>query len=110
MWLLLLGVFEDLMERGAVHRPRPTRRVRWMSGDTLVSIEAAVKDLLGQVAAIGSLSAEDRVELDGLVREAAEARSVHESVMDTRAGVQNYVGVLQGLLGRAHQILGKYAA
>ncbi|WP_454793835.1 hypothetical protein [Mycolicibacterium lutetiense] len=81
-----------------------------MTAEALVSLEATTKDLLGRAASIDSLSAEDRVELDGLASEAAQARSAHESVMDTPAGARLYVGVMQGLIGRAHHILGKYGA
>lgn len=79
-----------------------------MSADMLVSLEATTTELLGRAASIGSLSAEDRAELDGLAGEAAQARSAHESVMDTRAGVRMYVELMQGLIARAHHILGKY--
>lgn len=95
---------------GEVRPLLDARRVRGMTTETLALMEESTKDLLEQAASIGSLSTEDRAELNGLVSEATQTRSAHESVMDTPVGVRSYMSAMQGLIGRAHQILGKYAA
>ncbi|MEN4464192.1 hypothetical protein VXE65_19315 [Mycolicibacterium conceptionense] len=79
-----------------------------MTSETLVSLEATTKDLLGRAASIRSLSGQDRAELNGLASQVAETRSAHESVIDTPIGERMYMRAMQGLIGQAHQILGKY--
>lgn len=85
------------------------RRVETMSAQSLTLMESSLRDMLGRAATIGSLSAADRAQLDGLLEKADTAKAAYAPVADTPIGAREYVRAMVALLTDAHQVLEKYS-